>query len=362
MNITFVTATLGYGGATKMIMSVAQYMKKRGHQVSIIDLNLHNNFDRAPSDIEVLSASIAYTGSLSTNFNYIKFVYNSVKRFQPDVLVSFVFASNFYTSFIGKILRIPVIISERADPYTKFRNISIMTKLKLKVICMADGAVFQTDEASKFYPVKLRNRSVVIPNIISLTENIQPIDYKKRPKTIVTHGTFLLKQKRQDVLLEGYNIFHKEFPEYKLIIYGVGPDENKIVSLINDLGISDFVEMRGKTKSPLNDISKEGIYVTTSDYEGISNSLLEAMAVGLPVISTDHSPGGARFLIDDHNNGLLIPVQDANSLSNALKEYANNTELAESCGKEATKVLLRFSPNKILGLWESYICKIANID
>ena len=115
----------------------------------------------------------------------------------------------------------------------------------------------------------------------------------------------------------------------------------------------------GLTTNPMKAIANEGIFIITSDFEGISNSLLEAMAVGLPCVSTDHSPGGARLLIQDHVNGLLAPVGDSAALANALSEFANSIELSMKCGIKATEVIDRFKDEKIIDMWESYIYEIC---
>ena len=110
----------------------------------------------------------------------------------------------------------------------------------------------------------------------------------------------------------------------------------------------------GVTKQPMQDTARDGMFLITSDFEGISNSLLEAMAVGLPCVSTDHTPGGARLLITDHENGLLAPVADSEKLAQAMCEFAENPELAERCGEKAKDVVNRFAPEKIIDQWEQY--------
>ena len=133
-------------------------------------------------------------------------------------------------------------------------------------------------------------------------------------------------------------------------------------SWIKDADLEDSVVLKGVTHNSMTDLSKEGMYIITSDFEGISNALLEAMAVGLPVISTDHSPGGARMLIKDHENGLLVPMRNPEALAAALCEYAENPALAEQCGRAAKYVLDAFSPENIIDMWEKYFIDIAKIN
>ena len=144
-----------------------------------------------------------------------------------------------------------------------------------------------------------------------------------------------------------------------LKLYGKGNDEEKINEWAKEKGIIDKIKFMGLTSHPMQDIVNDGIFLITSDFEGISNSLLEAMAVGLPCVSTDHTPGGARLLIQDHENGLLAPIGDSHALAKALCEFAENSDLAIKCGENAKDVLIRFSPERIIDMWEDYIKKLA---
>ena len=157
----------------------------------------------------------------------------------------------------------------------------------------------------------------------------------------------------------GINIFSEKHPDYNLKLYGTGPDMEKIKLWAEECGISDKILFMGLTKQPMKDVLKDGIFIITSDYEGIPNALLEAMASGLPCVSTDCTPGGARLLITDHENGLLAPIGDVEKLAHALCEFAENEELAIKCGNNAKFVIERFAPEKIIGQWEKYILELT---
>ena len=115
----------------------------------------------------------------------------------------------------------------------------------------------------------------------------------------------------------------------------------------------------GLTTQPMQDIAHDGMFLITSDFEGISNSLLEAMAVGLPCVSTDHTPGGARLLIQSGENGLLAPVADPIGLSEAMCRFAEDKLLAHKCGENAKDVVNRFAPDRMIDMWENYIHDIC---
>lgn len=361
MNITFVTSSAGTGGAEKMLYFLASSLKDRGHNVCVLNLDLTKDYDMSQRyDVRTVNLEGDYRGPFLTNYDWIRFVRREAKKNKAEVLIGFLEHGNFCVSVAGKLLHIPSIIAERGDPFTTFKHISKTVKIKLSCINHADGAVFQTEGASRFYSRHLQRNCAIIPNPIFLEGNIPQIDYSSRPKTVVMLGRLDNKQKRLDIAVESFALFHKRHPDYTLIVYGVGPDKDFMQNIIEEKGLSGVVEFRGKTTKALESLSKEGIFLISSDYEGISNSLLEAMAVGLPVVSTDHSPGGARMLIQDHVNGLLAPVADVSALASALSEFADDKALAEQCGNNAKSILDRFTPERAISLWESYICRIIS--
>ena len=151
----------------------------------------------------------------------------------------------------------------------------------------------------------------------------------------------------------------KKHPDYILKFYGDGPDEEKMKEYAASLDIDKSVVFCGVSKQVLKDISKSEIFVLSSDYEGIPNALLEAMSIGLPCVSTDCSPGGARMLINSGENGLIVPCGDASALADAICKMIEDRDFAIKCGKEALKVRERFSKEKILDAWENYLAKVA---
>ena len=159
-------------------------------------------------------------------------------------------------------------------------------------------------------------------------------------------------------MLDAFKLFLTKHPEYVLKLYGKGADEVQIRQWVEDRGLVENVKFMGLTTKPMQDIASDGMFLITSDYEGISNSLLEAMAVGLPCVSTDHTPGGARLLIKDGENGLLAPIGNAEKLAEAMCRFAEDVELAKSCGEKAKEVVVRFAPDKIIDMWEKYIEKV----
>lgn len=357
-NIVFITGGLGFGGAEKMLCFVASQLSLRGYSVSVINLNSVSDYAKVKLqnlEEKIMVFEIEDSGKRGLRrFEQIKQTAKIAKKVNADIIVGFTAMPNFIAKTVGMLFHIPSIMSERGDPFITWGS-SFADKVMLHFINRSAGGVFQTEGAKVFYSEGLQKRGRVIPNPIFIKGNVPITDYKDREKTVVSVGRLDIYQKRYDIMLKAFAIFSKKHPEYILKLYGNGSDVEKIKDMINELNLKDKVMLMGLTKNAMSDISEDGMFIITSDFEGISNSLLEAMAVGLPCVSTDHSPGGAKMLITHGENGLLAPVEDFEALANAMCEFAENPELAEKCGNNAREVISRFAPEKIIDMWEDYL-------
>lgn len=358
-NILFITNSLGFGGAAKILCFVAENLAIRGHSVNIV--NLKTTVNKTPYEREIDKKVIIYTiddppENKNKNIYYISKISKIAMKTKSEVIIGFTSFPNLYAKIVGTLLHIPSIMSERGDP--SIINKSLKTKIVRFIVNHSSGGVFQTEDAMKYYGRGLRKRGIVIPNPIFIRGEIPIIKQSEREKTVVSVARFDNKQKRYDIMLKAFQLFSRKHPDYVLKLYGEGEDEGKVREWVNELGLYEKVIFMGLTTQPIHDIAKDGIFIITSDYEGISNALLEAMALGIPCVSTDHTPGGARLLIQDHENGILVPAGNYQKIAEALCEYAENPELAAKCGENAKKVLDRFDPNRIIDVWEEYIRKI----
>ena len=287
----------------------------------------------------------------------IGFVKRLMKKEKPDVAVSFLCFPNFISIVAGKLAGVPVIVSERGDPY---QLTSKVMRAIYSIYRYARGAVFQTDMAKQYFHPSIQKRSTVIANPVELKDENLFTDYEKAEKSIAYSARFEVVQKRQDIMLEAFKLVHEKHPDYILKFFGDGPDEDKMKKYAEELGISSIVSFCGKSSKVLEDISVSEMFVLSSDYEGIPNSLLEAMSIGLPCVSTDCSPGGAKMLINDGENGILVPRSDAKALSEAICRMIEDRDGAIRMGKAATEVRERFKMGVIMNAWEKYITEIAS--
>lgn len=361
--VLFITDCFGYGGAEKQLALVAEGMFSKGHTIGIINLNQRGKNEgvrNVDKRIKIYTSNIQYRNFLLSNYKYIQYIIHVIREFKPDVLIGFKELANFCVSVTGNIMHIPSLISERADPFFSYKNAKLPRRIKLWLINKATGGIFQSEEASKFYSKSIQSNCAIIPNPIYIKSELPEHDYSNQHKTIVSVGRLDNIQKRLDVMIRSFAIFHANHPEYKLKIYGNGDDEKLVKKWIYEEHLENNIILMGVSDNAVRDINREDIFLITSDFEGISNSLLEAMACGMPVISTDHSPGGGRLLIQNKVNGLLVPCRNPKATSEALSLFAENTELARKCGMTAKQVLEKYSPDKIIDLWENYILNIVN--
>ena len=364
MRVVFITNSIGFGGAEKMVAFVSNSLCRRGHEVSIIDFNAFGEkINVIQQTFEDSICVKTYDGRQGGELSRIKkflFAYRSILKSNVDVIVGFTAFPNYVGRLIGWFKGIPSIMSERGNPYVTINKKNLHSLLELIVINQSDGGVFQMEGAKSFYGRKLQERATIIPNPIFIQKPIREVPFDQREKTVVSVGRLDNYQKRYDIMVKAFSLFVKKNPEWILKMYGDGADVELIRDWVLKEGLVDKVRFMGVSRNPMEDIRKEGMFLITSDFEGISNALLEAMAVGMPCVSTDSAPGGARMLISDGHNGLLAPIGDPLAIAEAMNRFVENPNLAKSCAKNAREVIKRFAADKLIDSWEAYLKEVVN--
>ncbi len=361
MKILIVNQDIGYGGAEKMLVFVANALSDAGNEVVFYTFRNDCVYQRlSPKVIHTHFGTEEKTGfisSLKTIWSLHKFI----KHGCFDVSVAFLSPAQLRLSLASIFARTKILFSHRADPYQK----SQMKGLKYKVAGLlnsltfrnADYYVFQTDMARDYYPEAIRKRSVVICNPINPLLRTEERSVGKIKKTIVNVARHEIKQKRQDVLIEAFNMFNQLHSDYVLELYGDGEDTEIVQRLAKS---NSNITVGGATKQVAEKIQNAAMFVLTSDYEGIPNALLEAMSLGVPCISTDCSPGGASMLIDSSEKGIVVNCGDVDALANAMAYMADNVEKAERMGQNGMYVNDEYSSIVIAKKWNELMLNIKN--
>lgn len=303
-----------------------------------------------PSEISLIKKYLAR--------NYIKVSWlNQYFRNHKNVIaIAFLYDSIFLT-LLAKSKNTRVIISERGDPQQSVASKTTMAFLH-EMFPKADKMVFQSPDVCKWYQDKMNVNGKVIFNPIK--SDLPERFVGERQKKIVNFCR-ISEQKNLELLINAYAKVNQDYPEYELFIYGdaVGNGAegylDKVEQLIRSRELIESVHMLNERRDIHEVIKEYKMFVSSSDFEGMSNSMLEAMAIGLPVVCTDCPAGGARAVIRDHENGILVPVRDEEKLYLAMKEVIEDSELAERLSQNATKIRKEQSVEKIIEQWMEII-------
>ena len=198
----------------------------------------------------------------------------------------------------------------------------------------------------------------MIPNPVFVKAEDYP-KVKERRKAIVTVGR-LHPQKNHKLLIDAFALVADQISDYTLEIYGDGELKDELQRHIDDLGLNNRVFLKGTSKEIHKLIYDAALFVLSSDYEGLPNTLLEAIALGIPSISTDCRPGGAREIIEDGINGRIVPIGSEKILATEILTVLSDTELTEKYSKNALISSRRFNTENIYNLWTDYILGIGN--
>lgn len=351
MRLLFVNSSLTDGGSERAMVRVANQMAEFGHDVYMLLVRDKKQVYQVDSRIKLIHFSYSSSSKIKILIKRIILIRRYVRVVQPDCVISFMWDINVMTLAATLGLGSRVVVSERAFPRSKERN-RLAKYLEAVFYCFAGAIVYQTEGARKYCPVRLKSSSFVIPNVVAAPD-VPP--YKgRRTKRVVSVGR-LTEQKNHAMLLHAFAEFCKLHEGYRLQIFGDGELRTELAELASNLHISEKVDFCGFVSDISSQINDASMFVLSSNFEGISNAMTEAMALGLPVICTDCPVGGAAMIINDGINGLLVPVGDSHALSAAMSTVADSEQLAQQLSINAREVVKRYSAERLGRMWEGVI-------
>lgn len=345
-SILFVTGSMAKGGAERVISILSDYYAKKGWKVKILMLIKKNVEYELNSNVDLLDFSRSKRGKFDT-VRLVKEVKKYVKKNTPDAVVAFMGPIAIITWLACKGLHSRLIVSERIDPSMAHRKF-IVKKLLNRVYAKSDCTVLQTRRAWNYFPASVKKNSVIIENPI----RVQCYANENKSHRIVTAGR-LTEQKNHKMLINAFEKIHMKYPEYKLEIYGEGPLRNELQQLIYAKELQSSVILAGSVSDLHVRMSDAEFFVLSSDYEGLSNALLEAMMMGLPCISTDCS--GSDEAIQNGENGLLVPIGDTDKLAEAMLSLIENEALRIKLAKAAMQTSDKYKVDNIIQKWTEVI-------
>lgn len=337
--IVFVLPDMAGGGTERVVELLANEYVHRGYLVTI--LLFAGNQVAYPLDhkVEVCVLGEASGGKLAVRLRRIKNMRQFYKENRDCHIFAFSVMGAVFSTVATFGLSRKMLVSERNDP-RRYDKQGIRNWAYSK----ANRIVVQTGDMPECFPAKLQKKMVVIPNPVPKQ---LPEPFEGERKKQIVNVARLQPQKNHTLLIEAFAQFSKAYPEYELHIFGIGELEEALRKQAADLQVGDKVVFRGFSNRVMEDIRESAMFVLSSDYEGISNSMIEALAVGTPVISTDCPIGGSKAYIQDGVSGLLTRVGEAKELADAMCRVAGDKDLADRLSKGGIKIRETFSLDKI---------------
>lgn len=210
------------------------------------------------------------------------------------------------------------------------------------VICLTDG------DAQEY---KHARRVAVIPNFIEF-----PAEATEKPagqqQRIVALGR-LDRHKGFDLLIRAWHQIQHKMPGYTLNIYGEGHERNALQALVSSLGLEDSVTLHHATDNPAAVYRSADIVCVTSEHEGFSLVIAEALAHGVPVVACD-VPHGPRHLLGEGRGGLLVS-READDIASAILSLAHDRTLHDRLASEGPDIAAQYSRHRIMKMWTEEI-------
>ena len=298
-----------------------------------------------------------------------------IKKYNFKQITSFLYRANYVNILSNLFARHKVVISERIAPSAMYTGSSFSSKVSKFLISLYDKAdlIISVSQAIKLDLIENFNitaKQVVIYNLYDLEkihfQSNENIGINIGKKSIITVGT-LCDRKNQQLILRAFASIDDK--DYRLYLLGKGENESELKKLSINLGIENKTVFLGFDNNPYKYLSKCDIFVFGSNAEGFPNALVEAMACGCAVISTD-CISGPREIISPYSNiktrlngeielasfGILSPVQDVKSLTKAIDLMTKNDKLLKDYKQKAKERAIDFSVENIIKRYTDIIC------
>jgi GalNAc-alpha-(1->4)-GalNAc-alpha-(1->3)-diNAcBac-PP-undecaprenol alpha-1,4-N-acetyl-D-galactosaminyltransferase len=364
MKILFVLNTLAMGGAERVGSQLCNAWAAQGHEVMFV-----HSFSGGPQNFYTLDPAISQKslGSLEgkrSTLDILRRMFrlrNLTKEFQPDVIVSFLTNVNLLMIAATVGLGVRRIVAERTDP-VEMPMPHIMRWGCRVLYRLADMVVIQNSLQGERL-VNLYGRMPRLTAIPNPLPDTLPNTYHVRiaiPHRIVSLGR-LAPPKRVDRVIEAFQRLALDRPDWELYIYGDGCDLTSLLQQAKGGPAADRIYFRGRTDQALQVLAEASIFILCSEFEGFPNALMEAMAMGLPTVSTD-CPCGPKDMTNNGQAGLLVPVDDEDALAEALARLMDDEALRRTLGEKALLHIHKLcSREVVLAQWHNAFVSVGAV-
>jgi glycosyltransferase involved in cell wall biosynthesis len=364
MRLTLVISGLGSGGAERVLCRLSDCWVQRGHEVTLLTLSSEQPFFQLDSRVRHLalgvdSPSHSFFQALSANTRKLRVLRRAIADSSPDVVLSFLDTTNILTLFATLGMRLPVIVSERTDPFYNDQLPRIWRALRRVSYPLAAKVVVQTEAVLARMKPMLGKIVTAIPNpVVDPGARHSAHDASlAEPKWIIGIGR-LSKEKGFDLLLEAFAQIADKHVDWSLRILGDGPAFASLERQIQNMGLEGRAFLMGRTSDPFPLLVKSSLFVLSSRFEGFPNALCEAMSCGLPVISFD-CPSGPSEIIRNGVDGILLPRENLSALADAMDSLMSEPDRRNRLAAHAPDIIQRFGLERVLDEWEQLISQVG---
>lgn len=359
--IAFYIGSLSKGGAERVFVNLAEYFREEGYRVVMVtqyqkedEYELPEGMARILSDIEEEKVSASRVVNFARRLNKLHAIW---KKEKPDLVLSCIGKNNFMAVVSAMGTKTKAVVSVVGEAKEEYPSKGMRVLADLLFSCAA-GVVLQTERSRHFFCRRVGEKAVILPNSLN-PAFIRPRYEGEREKRIVSVGR-MDANKNHEMQLRAFAALKDKYPEYTLVIYGDGTLRSYIEETAAGLGIAERVFLPGVVRDVAARIERASLFLLTSYSEGVSNALIEALALGLPVIATDVPSGGTEELMEDGVNGLVIPAGDQTALTRAMDRLLGDPAYADSLGRAAVGIQQRLAPERVNPMWKDYFEKVIN--
>lgn len=356
-----------HGGGERVLARLAHDLADNGHRILIYSYYPDWGEEVASLGPEARFVLLRQWPSMANKVRATREIVSRLRQDRPDVLLTFVLNWAETAVPAARMAGVPTVVSERCDPRVSPTRTTrrILRRLTFR---LATAVVFQTPEVRDWFGGRVARKGAVIPNPILDRDLPEPLPAGEREREIVMAGR-MDHTKNYGSALRAFAAMRAK--DWRLTIYGDGPDRRELESMASELGVADRVRFAGNVERVVDHIGKAAIYLLSSRSEGMPNALIEGMAMGLACISTDFASGGARALITPGRDGLLVEVSPKElplrtpdpaleaRLTEALDRLAGDSPLRERMQKEAPAIRQRLEAGKVIAQWQRLINTIS---